>query len=102
MSEEKKTISIKDEIEQMETVDIPLEQPDSIWLKIINAESPDKKIPEYTTHPLNYDHKQSTGRIIRGLEGMIGNLDRALVDMIMGVVQKVLEIGTKKETQSVD
>lgn len=59
------------------------------WIpKIFKAKSSDKPIEEFTQHPFNYDKKNSTGRIIRGLEGLLGALNYAIVDLIMGFVEK--------------
>ena len=88
-------MSIKDKINEMEvepTTSETLKEPESILVKIITAESPDKNVIDYEAHPLNFDRQESTGRIIRGLEGITGNLDRAVVDIMVGVFQKVMEI----------
>jgi len=77
------------------TPDEKKDKPEGI-LKILLADSADKKLEDYTDHPLNYDHSDSTGRILRGVEGMIGNLDKALVDIIAGCVQKLSGLFKKK------
>lgn len=63
--------------------------------KIFGADSPDKKVSEYRNHALNWDGKDSTGRIIRGTEGMLGGLDKAILDVIVGCIQKVNEFLSK-------
>lgn len=46
-------------------------------------------IDEYLVHPLNYDNAISTARILRGFTGMVGDLDYALVDIALGVFEKI-------------
>ena len=99
MSGEEDSISIKQKIEKDEgegVSDVQLEKPEPFWMKIIAAESPNKQIPEYYTHPLNFDQSESTWRIIRGLEGIMGNLDRAIIDVVLGIVQKVFKSSKSK------
>jgi|SaaInl7_200m_RNA_FD_contig_71_924158_length_994_multi_4_in_0_out_0_2 hypothetical protein len=60
----------------------------SNWQRIIQATSPPKSIESYADHPLNFDSTPSTGRIIRGSEGIIGDLDKAVVDIIIGLIEK--------------
>ena len=58
-----------------------------IW----NAESPKKSPSQYVEHALNWDQKESTGRIIKGIEGLVGNMDKAIVNLVIGVFQKISE-----------
>ena len=109
MSEEKKTISIKDEITTIEgkkveagTVETPKVRTPTVmpnWWKALSSDSPNKEIGEYLAHPLNFDNTQSTGRIIRGLEGIIGNLNKSVVDIAVGVMQKVAKMFERKAEQ---
>lgn len=55
-------------------------------------------IEEYQNHTLNFDKKKSTGRIIRGLEGLLGALNYAIIDLIMGIVEKAKEKGGNDAT----
>lgn len=48
-------------------------------------------IEEYVDHPLNYDGAKSTARILRGLTGIAGSLDYALIDIGLGLIEKVQE-----------
>ncbi len=65
---------------------------DGLLGKIWNAKSPDKKVSEYGNHALNFDGKDSTGKIIRGTEGLVGSLDRAIVEVVVGTIQKIVEV----------
>lgn len=46
-------------------------------------------IEDYLNHPLNFDNKKSTARILRGFSGMFGELNKALFDIALGVIEKV-------------
>lgn len=59
----------------------------NIW----NAKSGSKADSAYKDHALNWDKKDSTGKIIKGLEGLAGNLDRAVIDIGVGIAQKIGE-----------
>jgi len=95
--------SLEDMIKEDETTEkkdeVKTQSGDGILNKIWNAESPNKKPAEYSSHALNWDNKESTGRIIRGFEGLIGNLDRAFIDVLVGTFQKIGELFSKGETR---
>jgi len=109
MSEEtKRILSIRDEIttdegvkQAGEVVTPRKEAPTPVpnWLKALGSDSPDKEISAYTNHPLNFDGEDSTGRIIRGCEGIIGNLNKSIVDIAVGVIQKVSKMFEGRETK---
>ncbi len=69
--------------------------------RIWNTPTGKKPVAEYNSHALNWDKKPSTGKIIRGLEGMMGGLDKAVIDFSVGIFQKVAEfvkgLGDKEE-----
>ena len=46
------------------------------------------KIEDYTEHPLNYDNKESTAQILRGLTGLFGDLKLAVIDVGIGMFRK--------------
>jgi len=58
------------------------------FFSVLLKKSPDKAIEEYNNHPLNYDRKESTGRILRGLEGLFSDLNYAIVDILLGILEK--------------
>lgn len=87
-----------EEIKQNETIGQPAEETlnanhgfNMSWLNIFKAQSIDRPVEEYTEHALNFDKKKSTGRIIRGLEGFLGALNYAIIDIVMGLVEKSRE-----------
>jgi len=85
--------SIEDEIEEAEDLEEePIEEIKiPLWRRILEADSSPKPLGEFMNHPLNFDQSSSTARIIKGLEGIVGNLDKAIVDVVIGVIQKVYE-----------
>ena len=56
------------------------------WL---TAPTGDGSIEDYLDHPLNFDNKRSTARILRGFSGMFGELNKALFDIALGVIEKI-------------
>ncbi len=48
-------------------------------------------VEEYIDHPLNFDGMKSTARILRGLTGIAGELDYALIDIGLGALEKIKE-----------
>lgn len=72
----------------------------NIFSNVWNAKSPNKEVEEYAEHALNWDGKTSTGRIVRGVEGLSGDMNRAIIDVAVGVCQKLAEFfsGLGKKT----
>lgn len=62
-------------------------------LSFLAAPTGDGPVEEYIEHPLNFDKKKSTARILRGCTGICGNLDYALIDIALGVIEKLKEKG---------
>jgi len=90
----------------MDEIDTDVDEPEvkvkgdesePFWERIIKADSPDKPLSDYRNHALNWDGKESTSRIIKGFEGIIGNLDKAVVDVAIGTIQKIMELFKKVE-----
>lgn len=54
-------------------------------------------IEEYVDHPLNFDRTKSTARILRGLTGICGELNYALIDIGLGVIEKIKERGHNEQ-----
>jgi len=58
-------------------------------LGILGKKRLKKNLQEYQEHPLNFDRNLSTGKILRGIEGLVGSLDLAILDIFSGVAEKV-------------
>ena len=57
------------------------------WKRVLTARSPDKPIEAYRQHPWNWDGSEPVGRLIRGMTGILGNLDFAIADVFIGLAQ---------------
>ena len=66
-------------------------------LSFLAARTGDGSVDEYINHPLNFDNKASTARILRGCTGLCGQLDYALIDIAFGVIEKIKEKGAPKQ-----
>lgn len=56
----------------------------------------------YESHALNWDQTESTAKIIRGIEGIAGNLNKAVVLIITGVIQKYQEMQEEETDEPQD
>ena len=65
-------------------------------LSFLAAPTGEGDIENYINHPLNFDNKKSTARILRGCTGLCGQLDYALIDIALGVIEKIKEKDTAK------
>lgn len=54
------------------------------WLTAKTGEGP---ISSYREHPMNFLGSDSLGRIIRGLTGLVGEFDLALIDIAWGLIE---------------
>lgn len=59
--------------------------PNFSWLLARTGEG---ALESYLNHPVNFDGKLSTARIIRGLTGIAGTLDYALIDIALGCFER--------------
>lgn len=66
-------------------------------LSFLAARTGEGAVEEYIEHPLNWDGRKSTARILRGCTGLCGQLDYALIDIALGVIEKIKEKGTAKD-----
>lgn len=60
-------------------------------LSFLLAKTGPGAVEEYIDHPLNFDGMKSTARILRGLTGIAGELDYALIDIGLGCLEKIKE-----------
>lgn len=65
-------------------------------LSFLAAPTGEGPIDDYIEHPLNFDNKKSTARILRGCTGICGNLDYAIIDIALGVIEKIKEKGNSE------
>lgn len=69
-------------------------------LSFLAAPTGPGSVEEYIAHPLNFDGKKSTARILRGLTGLCGELNYALVDIGLGTIEKMKERGSNEPNNS--
>lgn len=61
------------------------EQKQEFWLwRMLKSETGEGSISSYAHHPLNKDDNDYVGQIIRGFTGMLGNLNFAILDILLG------------------
>ena len=46
---------------------------------------------DYAEHPLNFNRSEGMARMIRGASGILGSLDLAIVDLVIGLIQVIME-----------
>jgi hypothetical protein len=63
------------------------EQPRSNkFLDILKSKTGEGSIADYQDHPLNFNNNKYVGQILRGLTGILGALDLAIIDISMGLL----------------
>lgn len=55
--------------------------------RILTAETGQGTIGDYLEHPLNFNQSKGIARILRGLTGIMGNLNLAIIDIALGVLE---------------
>jgi hypothetical protein len=53
---------------------------------ILKSKTGEGTIEDYKDHPLNFNNNKYIGQILRGLTGMLGALDLAIIDISMGIL----------------
>lgn len=79
----------------VETVDIPevQEVPETnskaneMFSRIMTAETGTGSIGDYLEHPMNFNKSQGLAQILRGLTGIVGNLNLAVIDVVLGALR---------------
>jgi hypothetical protein len=84
----------KDDV--IDVIDIPIEhetmyeQPsktNEMFNRVLTAETGEGSIGDYIDHPINFNNSKGLAQIIRGLSGILGNLNLAIVDVIFGALR---------------
>lgn len=55
--------------------------------KIITAETGEGSIESYLDHPMNFNNSMGLAQTLRGLTGIIGNLNLAIIDIVFGALR---------------
>lgn len=56
-------------------------------LGFLKATTGEGELESYTNHPLNFDGKKATSRILRGMTGLFGSLNFAIADIMIGFME---------------
>ena len=62
--------------------------PDFSFLK---SKTGDGSIEDYITHPLNIKENRGVAQILRGITGIAGELDYAIIDIALGTIEIIKE-----------
>lgn len=62
---------------------------ESFFQKIFDVPTGKGSVEEYDNHPLNFTGTRGMSRILRGLTGILGDLDKAIVDIIIGFFTEI-------------
>lgn len=54
--------------------------------KALTAQTGEGSVESYMEHPMNVLNNTAGARILRGLTGIFGNLDLAIIDIVVGVL----------------
>lgn len=54
------------------------------WPKWLRARTGPGPVSDYREHPANFDRSDGLAQAIRGLTGLVGDLDLAVVDIALG------------------
>lgn len=92
-------------IEEMQTEVVTVEQQPSrimeLLSRVLTAETGPGGVEEYVDHPVNYNSSKGLAQLIRGLSGVFGNLNLAVIDIAIGAMRFSKERGGVIEGQRV-
>jgi len=63
----------------------------SVDFSFLLAKTGEGSIDEYIDHPLNFKNTRGVAQIIRGATGFAGDLDLALIDIGLGIINCIRE-----------
>lgn len=58
-----------------------------VFGKVLTAETGEGSIGDYIEHPMNFNNSKGLAQIIRGVTGLLGNLNLAIVDIVFGALR---------------
>jgi hypothetical protein len=61
-------------------------------LNFLKSKTGTGTIESYNNHPLNFKNNHFLSQVIRGLTGLIGSLDLALIDVVIGTIGYFKEV----------
>jgi len=63
--------------------------------KVLKADTGEGSIESYIEHPLNFSKSEGLAQVLRGITGIFGNLELALIDVLMGFLKMSKEKGVQ-------
>jgi hypothetical protein len=72
-------IQEQNEVEQSQGIGIDL--------SILKSQTGEGSVSDYLEHPLNFNKSNGLARILRGLTGIMGNLNLAIIDIVVGTLE---------------
>jgi hypothetical protein len=67
------------------------------FFDILKSKTGEGTIQDYQEHPLNFSNNKYIGQILRGLTGILGALDLAIIDIGMGILGLIKDRNNIKE-----
>ena len=64
--------------------------PPGAW-DLLKKPTGDGQLEDYLNHPLNVSSSAGLAQVIRGLTGLLGSLDFAVVDIVLGAFRALME-----------
>lgn len=64
----------------------------TIFQKLMTARTGEGTVEDYLHSPLNFNNSLAVARIVRGLTGLLGNLDLAIIDIAIGIIEHLTPI----------
>lgn len=55
--------------------------------RVLTSETGQGSIGDYIEHPMNFNQSKGLARVLRGLTGIVGNLNLAIIDVVLGVLE---------------
>ena len=74
-----------------DVVPAPEPAPAADFWTIVKKPTGSGAVDDYLNHPLNFSQSAGLGQLIRGLTGLLGALDYAVVDIILGIFRVLME-----------
>jgi len=65
--------------------------PVPVWERVLKSPTGEGELLEYAEHPLNFNRSEGMARMIRGASGILGSLDLAILDLVIGLIQVLIE-----------
>lgn len=67
---------------------LPYQESEKVGLDLSILKSPTGagSIGDYLEHPMNFNSSKGMARVLRGLTGMMGSLDLAIIDITVGIL----------------